>query len=1171
MTTNTSKMCTFVLCNYYNDLLRMEYTIIYLGNDVATHKRLQANTMQKIIRETSIDACRLGEKELALLLVEIENFAHIVNHENFSAYFSVAVVPHVDENQSIDLEQFNDILWCDASDSVMRMRFNLYENAIFAENTKRCNRNEHKEISLQNNQIKYDEALFRSIIESVPNGLIVFKDGIITNINGNVLAALGGKVTDYLNKKVSQLVIPSQKAKFETFVAGQIQNSTNENKQFTFLSINNEEIFVKLSCKSLAFSGEHLISFQDISELIKSKELIVRQEYSLSEIQTMAKIGHYEVDFKLQTIYWSREMYDIYDADPLTFTPRLYRIWRHVYPHDLQALKECYRRVKTQQGVHEITYRLEFGTKEKWVYERLYGVFDENGEVQQVVGWAHDISDLIATKNTLTLTQKKYTYLFQNLKIAFLSCSVEKDSNGNPIDYIIREMNPACGVLWESMNVDYHTLLNKSLRNAVVLANFWIQKCDEVYATNQTVQFETYTEVFKKTLRSTLFASPDKSQLFAFLEDITGQVNIKNTLTLTENKYAQLFENLDMGFLACSIEKDSNNQPIDYIIREINPACEKIWQGNGVDFKTILNKSLSEAIVASDFWIQACNKVYESNQTMQFTNYEEVFNKTLKATVFMTLDKTQIFGLVEDVTEQELVAQTTLQLTARLQRIQNYARIGTMVTDIHGNYQWNNVMYQLFEYNTNMQPSLEIYMDRVHPEERDFTQNLYFSAIENGEKFVTAETRLQFGDGRIKYLYTEFENFYENKEWVRTEGWMQDITTHREFELQLIYAREKAEEGTRLKSSFLANMSHEIRTPLNAIVGFSNLLARKNYSEEKRRLFLNDIQNNSKQLLAIINDILDISKIESEQLKLSYIWIDLNQLMQEVHDTMQVQIKNKNVSLFCQKSLPDSKVRIYMDDVRLKQILTNLLSNAIKFTEQGFVNFGYVLKDEDTLEFFVKDTGVGIAPEKQASVFESFRQEDETTTRKFGGTGLGLAISRRLVELMGGKIWLESEKDKGAQFFFDVPYVTEKIETAENAASKNGENNSEEELAAMLDGEKIVVVDDHDSAHVLISEFFADYNVSVQYFSSGREAINYMEENHPVSLIFMDIHMPDLNGLETMKILKSQYPKIPIIAQTAFALKEDKLKYLSAGFDDYVAKPITHDELVRVSTRFLGE
>ncbi len=384
-------------------------------------------------------------------------------------------------------------------------------------------------------------------------------------------------------------------------------------------------------------------------------------------------------------------------------------------------------------------------------------------------------------------------------------------------------------------------------------------------------------------------------------------------------------------------------------------------------------------------------------------------------------------------------------------------------------------------------------------------------------------------------------------------------------EQALIKAKEKAEEADRLKSSFLANMSHEIRTPLNAIMGFSNLLATKNYTEERRKGFLEDIQNNSRQLLTVISDVLDISKIESGQLELSYIWVSLNQLMQSVYDTLQFQAKEKGINLFCQKSLPDSQTQIYVDDVRLKQVLLNLVSNAIKFTIQGFVHFGYTLRDDKMLEFFVKDTGVGIATDQQTNIFNPFRQENEGTARRFGGTGLGLSISKHLVELMKGSIGVESEKDKGSHFFFTVPYVhsdENQVIQADKIRTFDVENI--DSIVSLFNGEKILVVDDYEPSFVLISEILSAFDVTVHYESCGQDGISFVENNPDVALIFMDIHMPEMNGVETMKAIKAKHPHIPIVAQTAFALKEDQKKFLAEGFNHYASKPLRNDDLMRV-------
>lgn len=394
---------------------------------------------------------------------------------------------------------------------------------------------------------------------------------------------------------------------------------------------------------------------------------------------------------------------------------------------------------------------------------------------------------------------------------------------------------------------------------------------------------------------------------------------------------------------------------------------------------------------------------------------------------------------------------------------------------------------------------------------------------------------------------------------------VRDVSERHRVENELRNAKEKAEESDRLKSAFLANMSHEIRTPLNAIVGFSRLLARKNYEPEKRKLFIDDIQSNSNQLLTIINDILDISKIESGQFILNPTVVCINKVLQEVNDSIQIQLKDKAITLFCEKPLQDAVVTIVTDEVRLKQVLENLLQNATKFTEKGYIYFGYQQNITNEIVFFVRDTGIGIAPEKQNIIFEHFRQEDDTTTRKYGGTGLGLSISKKLIELMGGRIWVESEKFKGAEFFITIPY-----KLSQNIEQEQTIQNSQKLNEYEFNGEKIIVVDDYNSSYIFISEMLEGKNVTILHFKNGEDAIEFCKKNSAIHLILMDIQMSGLNGVKTMQKIKKNNPQTPIVAQTAFAQKGDKEHFMQQGFDDYITKPLDDGELKEIFRKFLG-
>jgi signal transduction histidine kinase len=358
----------------------------------------------------------------------------------------------------------------------------------------------------------------------------------------------------------------------------------------------------------------------------------------------------------------------------------------------------------------------------------------------------------------------------------------------------------------------------------------------------------------------------------------------------------------------------------------------------------------------------------------------------------------------------------------------------------------------------------------------------------------------------------------------------------KKIEKELIQARLKAEESDRLKSAFLANMSHEIRTPLNGIIGFSKLLSNPDVLDNKRKMYSDIIERNSQQLLSLISDIIDIAKIESDQLKIYREHVNLNDLLDEIFQIFSNEMNNhadRDVKLYLQKDLKREQSFIVADRFRLAQLFNNLLSNAIKFTSVGHIEFGYRFSGKDFL-FFVKDTGIGILPEKQKIIFEPFRQEDDTMTRQYGGTGLGLAICNKLTHLMGGKIWLESEKGVGSIFYFKL-----KLEFSEKPVVKAPELKTE---TIKWPGKNILVVDDNKDVLTYMNEILCDCDAKIITAESGSEAIDICNWAEKIDLILMDIQMPGMDGYAATREILKLYPDIPVVAQTAHAMAGDETK-----------------------------
>ena len=385
----------------------------------------------------------------------------------------------------------------------------------------------------------------------------------------------------------------------------------------------------------------------------------------------------------------------------------------------------------------------------------------------------------------------------------------------------------------------------------------------------------------------------------------------------------------------------------------------------------------------------------------------------------------------------------------------------------------------------------------------------------------------------------------------------QDLAEREKTNKELIKAKEKAEESDRLKSAFLANMSHEIRTPMNGIIGFSEILQEETLTGEKRKSYTQIVMNSGQQLLNIVNDILDISKIETGQVKINNNKVILNQMMLELFTFFKPKINTQEVSLYLHKDAGDEESTIHTDKARLSQVFNNLLSNAVKFTQKGHIKFGYEIKTDEVL-FFVEDTGIGIPAKYHDSIFERFRQADMDLSRKYGGTGLGLSISKGLVELMNGRLWLESKQGKGSTFYFTIPYQ-EKPEKEKNTRTEEDIAETDENISNTT----ILLVEDEEINHLYFEEVLSSHNINLLQAYNGKEAVEICTEHPEIQLVIMDIKMPEMDGFEATRNIKKYRPDLPVIAITAYAMAEDRQKALKAGCDDYLSKPVKYKTLLK--------
>jgi PAS domain S-box-containing protein len=400
----------------------------------------------------------------------------------------------------------------------------------------------------------------------------------------------------------------------------------------------------------------------------------------------------------------------------------------------------------------------------------------------------------------------------------------------------------------------------------------------------------------------------------------------------------------------------------------------------------------------------------------------------------------------------------------------------------------------------------------------------------------------------------------------------EDITERKKMLEELVAAKEHAEESDRLKSAFLANMSHEIRTPMNGILGFSELLKEPGLTGEEQQEYIRIIQKSGVRMLNIINQIVDISKIEAGLMTLDIKESNINEQIEYIHTFFNPEAETKGIKLSFRKALPQNEAIITTDREKLYAILTNLVKNAIKYTKEGSIEFGYRIVETQyiaspqniaSLQFYIKDTGIGVPKDRQEAIFERFIQADIADKMAYQGAGLGLTISKAYVEMLGGKIWVESEEGFGSTFYFTLPYNTEPLKETIDRQPEPSEKN---EIVRNL---KILIAEDDEVSEMLIDTYIKIFGKEILKARTGIEAVEMCRNNPDTDLILMDIRMPDMGGYEATRQIRLFNQKVVIIAQTAYGQFGDKEKAIEAGCNDYISKPINKDKLLSLIQKYL--
>ena len=520
--------------------------------------------------------------------------------------------------------------------------------------------------------------------------------------------------------------------------------------------------------------------------------------------------------------------------------------------------------------------------------------------------------------------------------------------------------------------------------------------------------------------------------------------------------------------------------------------------------------------------------------------------------------KKAMLKIFQDITHRKESELKLLRSEIELRKAQEITHIGSWYLDVATNeVTWTEELYKMYGFNPSLPPPP--YPEHMKLFTTESWTSLSSSLAITSTTGVPYELELQTvrKDGSNGWMWVRGEAVLDSiGNVIGLWGAAQDISERKNREELLATALEKAKESERLKSAFLANMSHEIRTPMNGILGFTELLKEPNLSTDEQQEFIQTIERSGARMLNTINSIIDISKIESGLVKLDIKETNLNEKIEFTYKFFRPEVVSKGLGFFFKNGLTTNDSYIKTDNEKVYGILTNLIKNAIKFTTKGSIEFGYYRKG-DYLEFYVKDTGHGISEQQKAIIFDRFRQGSEDLTRNYEGSGLGLSIAKSYVEMMGGKIWLESMEGKGTTFYFTIPYITESKIATEIKSIIPAWNDE-----IQLNDLKILIVEDDEISYSMLSRAVQKISKEVLHAINGIEAVETCRNNPDLDLVLMDIRMPKMNGNDATRVIRQFNKEIVIIAQTAYGFASDCEQALAAGCNDYISKPVKLNVLV---------
>ncbi|PLW95874.1 MAG: hypothetical protein C0593_13140 [Marinilabiliales bacterium] len=944
---------------------------------------------------------------------------------------------------------------------------------------------------------------------------IVGLNGKFLDVNPEMINLFGYTKTDFLSKEIKDVTHPED----IEISYNQIEKARNSDQRKIkllkrYIHKSGKIIHADVSSTLLLDQEENPLYFltyiNDITKLEKSeKELLVAHkiaEDNESKYRLIAENtsdGIFVTNKEGKIIYVSKSYVNqlgyTKNEDVGRGPDEIYNI---IHPEDRDNLfKSIYKAIEEKKESFKYTFRVKHKKGHYiWREDNARFQFDEHGEHQQSIVICRDITDQINRQEEIK-TQLKFSEALNEIAEVI----IQNNNTGELLDNTNR-------IIAETLDVDRTLIYRISFKeNQIFALAEWIRKgYEDIEPTKDNYSLDLYKVPFTRILNT-------KKHLSSHFDDIDPVYKQDNSHILLHQKFKI------KSLLWYPFAFDDN----EFYVFTLNQILQKReWSVIELKFMNSVARQVTIALMKIKFLEE--KKAYEAAL--------ENSNKKLKKAVKTAKENQELTNKLI-ATVPDIIVRTNLE--------------GDIIFV-------NDALSKTFPF---------LKKDHV------LGMNMRSFIAEEDKQRIEENTKLMFETplGVQEYkMQAGGDITYEisvNGDVVRDSlGWPQgmvyilrDITSLKEKEKKLKIALEKAKESDRLKSAFLSNMSHEIRTPMNGIMGFTQLLKEPALSGEEKENYIDIIEKSGQRMLGTINDIISISRIESGQDEISYEITDINKVLQEQFEFFETEAGKKGLQFSYDSSLSQDVSQIMTDKRKLENVLTNLIKNAIKFTSKGSITFGCTkLKEKETLEFFVKDTGIGIPENRIDAIFNRFEQADIEDTQVFEGSGLGLAISKAYIEMLNGEISVKSSVNKGSVFSFTIPYVTA------NDIANEQTHLSHEDSSEPLEDLKIIIAEDDEYSIEYFRSILESTFKELIFTKTGRQTIEAFHNNPDTDIILMDIKMPDINGYDATRKIREEGKNVIIIAQTAFGFEEDESKAMSAGCNGYISKPIKKDALFKL-------